>query len=94
MPKTLLETIAATIAHNNAVIESERIRTRRVTMEEHPYCESPNWATCANEECVEHGDRCGSCGALIIEAALPGAGEGLYHHRYGVDCRTATILTF
>ena len=37
------------------------------------------------EGCIHYGDRCGTCGAFIIEACEVGDGEAMYHGRHE-DC--------
>lgn len=44
-----------------------------------------------DDECVHHGDKCGICGAYIIEAAQVGDGEAMYHGRYE-NCKLSRIL--
>ena len=48
---------------------------------------------CTDDECIDHGDQCGCCGAYILEALTTGMGEVLAHNRYGVDCRSAKTVT-
>jgi|TARA_R110000744_G_scaffold14327_2_gene40769 hypothetical protein len=38
-----------------------------------------------HEGCIHYGDRCGTCGAFIIEACEVGDGEAMYHGRHE-DC--------
>ena len=45
-----------------------------------------------SEECIHHGDRCGACGAFIIEACEVGDGDAMYHGR-NEDCRLVRRLT-
>ena len=45
-----------------------------------------------SEECIHHGDRCGACGAFIIEATEVGDGEAMYHGR-DEDSRLVRRLT-
>ncbi len=87
---TILSRIAAQIQHNNGVIESERLRI----MDSQTTSEDHNDQTCTDRECLWCGDVCGGCGSFIIEAAEAGDGEGIYHHRFDVDCRTARRMTF